>query len=177
MCSPKVSRLAKGCIYTYPTSQRPLKEYSPGIVHYKSLHKDNGFFRKTIDSYGQRKTIEFYGRLGILGYLAGGFNPSEKYVSNWIFSPSRGENESIWNHHHAVIWFIWLIPSYSPPIFLKKTSKSLSSHSSVADMITDRSKKIPNAMPNFTMFTSPRASTQQKGGTKASNSTKSSSQK
>ena len=78
MCSPKVSRLAKGCIYTYPTSQRPLKEYSPGIVDYKSLHKDF-FFRKNIESYGQRKTIELCVPLGILGYLAGGFNPSEKY--------------------------------------------------------------------------------------------------
>ena len=26
-------------------------------------------------------------------YLVGGFNPSEKYQSNWIISPSRGENK------------------------------------------------------------------------------------
>ena len=25
--------------------------------------------------------------------LVGGFNPSEKYQSNWIISPSRGENK------------------------------------------------------------------------------------
>ena len=25
--------------------------------------------------------------------LVGGFNPSEKYESNWIISPSRGEKE------------------------------------------------------------------------------------
>ena len=26
-------------------------------------------------------------------YLVGGFNPSEKYSSNWIISPNRGENK------------------------------------------------------------------------------------
>ena len=28
------------------------------------------------------------------GYLLGGFNPSEKYESNWIISPSRDENKT-----------------------------------------------------------------------------------
>ena len=27
------------------------------------------------------------------GYLVGGFNPFEKYKSNWIISPSRDENK------------------------------------------------------------------------------------
>ena len=29
-------------------------------------------------------------------FLVGGFNPSEKYESNWIISPSRGENRKIY---------------------------------------------------------------------------------
>ena len=31
--------------------------------------------------------------------LVGGFNPFEKYESNWTTSPNRGENKHIWNHH------------------------------------------------------------------------------
>ena len=31
--------------------------------------------------------------------LVGGFNPFEKYSSNWIISSGRGENKNIWNHH------------------------------------------------------------------------------
>ena len=27
-----------------------------------------------------------------------GFNPFEKYSSNWIISPNRGENKNVWNH-------------------------------------------------------------------------------
>ena len=35
-------------------------------------------------------------------YLVGGFNPFEKYESNGIISPNRGENKkNIWNHHLA----------------------------------------------------------------------------
>ena len=29
----------------------------------------------------------------------GGFNPPEKYWSNWIISPTRGENKTLWKHH------------------------------------------------------------------------------
>ena len=36
-------------------------------------------------------------------YLVGGFNPFEKYWSNWIISPSRGENKKNWNHHLVII--------------------------------------------------------------------------
>ena len=36
-------------------------------------------------------------------YLVGGFNPFEKYESNWIISPSRGENKKNWNHHLVII--------------------------------------------------------------------------
>ena len=32
----------------------------------------------------------------LFSLLVGGFNPSEKYRSNWIFSPGTGKN---WNHH------------------------------------------------------------------------------
>ena len=32
-------------------------------------------------------------------HLVGGFNLFEKYESNWIISPTRGENEKKWNHH------------------------------------------------------------------------------
>ena len=31
--------------------------------------------------------------------LVGGLNPSDKYWSNWINSPTCGENKKIWNHH------------------------------------------------------------------------------
>ena len=31
--------------------------------------------------------------------LVGGFNPFEKYESNWIISPGRDEKKCIWNHH------------------------------------------------------------------------------
>ena len=30
--------------------------------------------------------------------LVGGFNPSQKYESNWIMSPSRGKSKHIRNH-------------------------------------------------------------------------------
>ena len=34
------------------------------------------------------------------GLLAGGFNPLESYLSNWITSLSRGEHKKyFWNHH------------------------------------------------------------------------------
>jgi len=32
--------------------------------------------------------------------LVGGFNPSEKYSSNWISSPNRGENKRYLKNHH-----------------------------------------------------------------------------
>ena len=35
-------------------------------------------------------------------YLVGGFNPFEKYESNWESSPNGGE-KSIWNHHLDII--------------------------------------------------------------------------
>ena len=35
-------------------------------------------------------------------FLVGGFNPSEKYYSNWIISPSRGENKKYLSCHHLV---------------------------------------------------------------------------
>ena len=34
--------------------------------------------------------------------LVGGFNPSEKYYSNWIISRGRDEKKSIWNHQLVV---------------------------------------------------------------------------
>ena len=33
------------------------------------------------------------------GYLLGGFNPSEKYQSNWIISPGRDENKTYLKPH------------------------------------------------------------------------------
>ena len=35
-------------------------------------------------------------------FLVGGFNPFEKYKSNWIISPGRGENNMYLNHHLAL---------------------------------------------------------------------------
>ena len=36
--------------------------------------------------------------------LVGGFNPSEKYSSNWITSPRFGVNiQNLWNHHLAFL--------------------------------------------------------------------------
>ena len=44
-------------------------------------------------------------------HLVGGFNPSEKYQSNWKSSPNSGENKNIWNHHLVTIFhpagFLW----------------------------------------------------------------------
>ena len=37
--------------------------------------------------------------------LVGGFNPSEKYQSNWIISPGSGENKNIRNHQLVLVWF------------------------------------------------------------------------
>lgn len=37
-------------------------------------------------------------------YLVGGFNPLEKYLSNQVISPCRGEKKN-WNHH-PVIYFV-----------------------------------------------------------------------
>ncbi len=44
-------------------------------------------------------------------YLVGGFNPSEKYLSNWIVSPGRGENKKCLKPP----------PSYDGGIFPKRT--------------------------------------------------------
>ena len=35
-------------------------------------------------------------------FLVGGFNPFEKYLSNWIISPGRDKNLKNWNHHPVV---------------------------------------------------------------------------
>ena len=35
------------------------------------------------------------GQYGVILYLVGGFNPFEKYQSNWIISPKRGERKKI----------------------------------------------------------------------------------
>ena len=45
--------------------------------------------------------------------LGSGFNPSEKYWSKLIISPSRGENTNLWNHHlenHTKLKQIILFP-------------------------------------------------------------------
>ena len=41
-------------------------------------------------------------KLRLVFYLVGGFNPFEKYWSNWIISPGRGENKNVWNHHPVI---------------------------------------------------------------------------
>ena len=44
----------------------------------------------------------FFFRIHRVGSPFGGFNPFEKYWSNWIISPSRGENKKDLNHHLAI---------------------------------------------------------------------------
>ena len=39
----------------------------------------------------------------------GGFNPSQKYLSNWSISPSKGEHFKKWNHHLVPIYPIYPI--------------------------------------------------------------------
>ena len=41
---------------------------------------------------GQKYGVTYPAKIGCV-HLVGGFNPFEKYQSNWIISPSRGENE------------------------------------------------------------------------------------
>ena len=43
--------------------------------------------------YYQRKHDTIKGKAYKFTILVGGFNPFEKYLSNWIMSPSRGENK------------------------------------------------------------------------------------
>ena len=52
----------------------------------KTEKLSNWSFNKTADSPPSRK-------LWWIWWLVGGFNPSEKYKSNWKSSPSRGENK------------------------------------------------------------------------------------
>ena len=52
-----------------------------------------------------------------------GFNPYEKYQSNWIISPGRDENKNIWNHHLVMgstnapvfrLMLVWMFFLYLP---------------------------------------------------------------
>ena len=45
--------------------------------------------------------------------LVGGFNPFEKYQSNWIISPGRGENEKYLKPPPR---YIYLVPSTNAPL-------------------------------------------------------------
>ena len=42
-------------------------------------------------------------------YLIGGFNPPEKYWSDWIIIPTIGENKIHVPNHQPVYWFIFQI--------------------------------------------------------------------
>ena len=55
--------------------------------------------------------------------LVGGFNPSEKYQSNWIISPRIGVKiKSIWNHHLEIRWIFISVYENSPqPLVLGMT--------------------------------------------------------
>ena len=63
----------------------------------------------------QMKFVLFRSPIWAIYYLVGGFNPFEKYQSNWIIFPrDRGENKNIWNHH-LVIYLRYDSPGrYSP---------------------------------------------------------------
>ena len=39
------------------------------------------------------------------GFLVGGFNPSEKYSSNWIISPWIGVKKKYLSCHHLVFYY------------------------------------------------------------------------
>ena len=44
--------------------------------------------------------------------LVGGWtNPFEKYSSNWIISPGKGEIKNIWNHHLDYLLLAWALTS------------------------------------------------------------------
>jgi len=52
----------------------------------------------------------------IVNNLVGGFNPFEKYQSNWIISPGKGENKNLWNYYHCNRgWPGWLQKMYHCP--------------------------------------------------------------
>ena len=61
-------------------------------------------------------------------WLVGGFNPSEKYSSNWIISPNRGENKKCLKPPVMSIAPCWCCDSFKPPpswsthLFVKKNT-------------------------------------------------------
>ena len=44
--------------------------------------------------------------------LSGGFNPFEKYWSNWIISPGRGENKKYVKPHPSNPFFQFVLSTY-----------------------------------------------------------------
>ena len=71
--------------------------------------------------YGNWSMAKWLSRSGMLlkpivNNLVGGFNPFEKYQSNWIISPGKGENKNLWNYYHCNRgWPGWLQKMYHCP--------------------------------------------------------------
>ena len=58
--------------------------------------------QKRLNLYPPKKTYRSHLKMDGYGWntiLAGGFNPSEKYLSNWIISQVGVKIENIWIHH------------------------------------------------------------------------------
>ena len=51
----------------------------------------------------------------LVALLVGGFNPSEKYESNWIISPVRGENKKCLNPTPSILLTL-LYPKFKPNV-------------------------------------------------------------
>ena len=64
---------------------------------------------------GQKYGVTYLSKIGRV-HLVGGFNPFEKYQSNWIISPGKGENKNLWNYYHCNRgWPGWLQKMYHCP--------------------------------------------------------------
>ena len=79
--------------------------------------------------------------------LVGGFNPSEKYSSNWISSPNRGENKRYLKNHHLEMfhqllldWIIFCQPIWQPNRTFP-TERSVPSHLAASKIIHSRGSK------------------------------------
>ena len=81
-------------VYEHKT---PRKCYSLTLVKWTLLWKKDPEVQKNSSS-----NINRYFQIHfclVIKILVGGFNLVEKYLSNWILSPGRGEKKYLWNHH------------------------------------------------------------------------------
>ena len=89
-------------------SWHPLKQISPYValgVEAEAMDRSSGRSNSGISS-DLMKIWEIITRWDPLPNLVGGFNPFEKYQSNWKPSPNRGENKKIFE---TTTWITWVI--------------------------------------------------------------------